>query len=176
MKIKFPMTDRACNFVCELMASLEVDAETGCMYLPGKKGRRAKETYQGIWQFVTGTPYPKRSDPGEWMVLAHNCFRGQLGCCNFAHIEKKSHKDNKNDPDCAGNAHYSRVRPDCMARGSNNGNVKVVFTLEMCQEIFDLRSQGKTLKEISKKFKVSGFMIWKILKGKHWSQKKEVIA
>jgi hypothetical protein len=117
-----------------------------------------------------------KEDPGAFYVC-HHC--DNPACCNPEHlflgtakdniqdmVKKGRHPRNKTGYLPSGNNHHSRLHPEVMARGEQNG--AAVLTEAKVLEILRLRSEGMSLQCMARRFNVSKGTIVFIIQRKTW--------
>jgi hypothetical protein len=140
-----------------LMTSLEVDHQTGCMYQPNRPKFRCQGICDKIWEFVHGIRRPK----GRKNHLAHLCNNGHLGCCNIAHLKMQTAKENMAFRNKSGHGFEKRCR---------DHNIWCKLTIDQCNELNKLLKSGIKESDLALSFNVSIKTISRFRKGLHWSQ------
>ncbi len=105
----------------------------------------------------------------ESLLVCHNC--DNPSCVNPNHLFLGTNADNSLDMKlksraCKGNDNWMRKNPDRVKRGLNHPRAK--FSAKDISKIFDLKSQGKTGREISNIFEVHEETIYRLLNGKSY--------
>jgi len=103
----------------------------------------------------------------DGLVVRHKCKNKH--CVNPEHLETGTHKENANDKIrdgtlIKGDAHYSRLTPEKMARGERHGSVKLTD-----DQVRDIRNRTfQTQRELAREFGVSQYAIMSIINRKTW--------
>jgi hypothetical protein len=124
----------------------------------GGKGRRA---HRVSWELHCGTI------PDGLLVL-HKCDNPP--CVNPSHLFLGTHQDNMDDAiekgrRPTGELHPSRLHPELMSRGEDNGSAKL--TAEQVMAIRDRKGKAKH-REIAKEFGIARSTVSTILRGEIW--------
>lgn len=125
---------------------------------------------------------------GERNNACHTC--DNPACCRFSHLFAGSHSDNAQDKEikgrgnhATGERHWSRARPEKLARGKRNGkytkpeNTPLGETHGMSkltsEQVIEIRSRyssgGITQTKIAKEYNVTQTAIWNIIQRKTWT-------
>lgn len=121
---------------------------------------RKQPAHRVAWQLVHGPI------PAELLVL-HSCDNPP--CVNVEHLRLGTHLDNMRERDDKGrqpkgDAHGTRLHPECVLRGERNGNAKLTDA-----EADEIRSRiaGRygELKQLAAEFGVSFSLVQKIKAG-----------
>jgi hypothetical protein len=104
------------------------------------------------------------------MCVCHRC--DNRGCVRIEHLFLGTNEENTADRNAKGRQsrgdfHYSRVRPERMARGEARGVGKL--TEDNVCSILELHNQGCTGRKLAREFHVSKSMISAIITRKKWS-------
>jgi hypothetical protein len=148
----------------KLLANSILDETTGCRIWQGcigtkgyghikraDSGRHGKvwRTHRLMWTLVNG-------DIPTGALLLHSCHNP--ACINIEHLRLGDNQENMNDMKAAGRQNK--------CKGSGHGESKLTETI--IKEIFELYSQGYSLRRLGCRYGVTFGTIWKVLKGRTW--------
>jgi hypothetical protein len=131
-------------------------------------GRRKRlQTHRVSWTLQHGA-----IPPG--LLVLHHCDVPH--CVNPAHLFLGTQKDNMQDAKAkgrvrsvnpSGDAHWTRKRPERLARGERHGSAKL--TADQVREIRERYASGVPQKHLVNDYSVSKSQISKILLGRSWA-------